>query len=348
MFSSAVLVAVANPEDGPEVDRGWEGSPPALIPVLGRPIVAHAVRDLVELGVSRISVLVDSATEGTVSRALEGCVTDGAAVGLVCGNPDSVLTEMIGSARRMLDDGPFILRFADCIGRLDAGEQIRDLTVGEFDGVALMSRFDDTRDASDRIPARRPTALGEFHVGVFALGSGFPSALPGVGRKSSSLMESALDWMEGHGGRIDRRHVTGWWRRRDDRQGILSANRFALAGIGAEPLEARTIDSDVEGAVRAHPTSKIESSVIRGPVWIGAGARIADAFVGPFTAIGPGVSIDGAEIENSVVLEGSRISNIGGRLDSSVIGPHATVEKDFRIPRGTRLEVGQGANVMFG
>ena len=52
--------------------------------------------------------------------------------------------------------------------------------------------------------------------------------------------------------------------------------------------------------------------MIRGPAIIGAGAEIRDAFVGPYTSIGPGCVIDRCEIENSIVLEGSRAGAIPG------------------------------------
>jgi glucose-1-phosphate thymidylyltransferase len=94
-----------------------------------------------------------------------------------------------------------------------------------------------------------------------------------------------------------------------------------------------------------HPTAHLESSVIRGPVIIGAGARVVDAYVGPYTAIGDGVRVEGAEIEHSIILSGASILHIGGRLEASVVGRDAKVYRDFSLPRALRLQVGDGVEV---
>ena len=61
-------------------------------------------------------------------------------------------------------------------------------------------------------------------------------------------------------------------------------------------------------------------SVVRGPAIIGRGAVIENAYVGPFTAIGDGVTIRGSEIEHSIILEGSAVTDVGARIESSLLG----------------------------
>ena len=52
--------------------------------------------------------------------------------------------------------------------------------------------------------------------------------------------------------------------------------------------------------------ARLERTTVRGPAVIGAGARLADAYIGPYTAIGDDVTIEHAELEHSIVLSGSR------------------------------------------
>ena len=78
---------------------------------------------------------------------------------------------------------------------------------------------------------------------------------------------------------------------------------------------------------------------------IGAGARIRDAYIGPYTSIGAGAQIEGAEIERSIVQAGASIAHIGGRLMSSVVGRHATVFRDFSLPRALRLRIGEDTEI---
>ena len=57
---------------------------------------------------------------------------------------------------------------------------------------------------------------------------------------------------------------------------------------------------------------------------IGADTRIENSFIGPYSAIGDGCSVEGSEVEHSVVMDGSSIVGIA-RLEDSLIGSHATV-----------------------
>jgi glucose-1-phosphate thymidylyltransferase len=97
--------------------------------------------------------------------------------------------------------------------------------------------------------------------------------------------------------------------------------------------------------VIVHRTAQLESAVVRGPAVIGAGARLTDAYVGPYSSIGDGVVIDGAEVENTIVLPGASICHLGERLEGSVIGANARIFRDFRLPNALRLSVGEGAVV---
>ena len=85
---------------------------------------------------------------------------------------------------------------------------------------------------------------------------------------------------------------------------------------------------------------------MRGPAVIGPGARLHSAYVGPFTSIAADVLIEGAEIENSIVLAGASVAHLNTRIEGSIIGPGARVFRDFRLPRAMRLNIGQGAELV--
>ena len=58
------------------------------------------------------------------------------------------------------------------------------------------------------------------------------------------------------------------------------------------------------------------------------------------------VIVRGSEVEHSILLEGSRISDVGGRIESSLIGRNAAIYRTQTKPRsftfmlGDRSEVG--------
>ena len=88
-----------------------------------------------------------------------------------------------------------------------------------------------------------------------------------------------------------------------DAEGLLKANRLLLDDIeGTAPPAGGIRDSSVQGRVAIHPSARLEATVVRGPAVIGAGTMLEDAYIGPYTSIGDGVRVEGAEIEHSIVL----------------------------------------------
>jgi glucose-1-phosphate thymidylyltransferase len=88
-------------------------------------------------------------------------------------------------------------------------------------------------------------------------------------------------------------------------------------------------------------------SRVRGPATIGAGTRLVDAFVGPFTAIGDDCEIVDSEIDHSVVMTGSRILRAGRLLDC-LIGREAEVTRSAATPKATRLMIGDHSQIEIG
>ena len=103
----------------------------------------------------------------------------------------------------------------------------------------------------------------------------------------------------------------------------------------------------IEGRVHIHPTAVVERTTVRGPAVIGPRAVLQDSFVGPYSAVGKGVRLEGAELEHSIVLDNAVIRHIGQRLEDSLVGTGATVTRDFAFPSGLRLRVGRRSEVLL-
>jgi glucose-1-phosphate thymidylyltransferase len=147
---------------------------------------------------------------------------------------------------------------------------------------------------------------------------------------------------------VHTRMVRSWRRYGGDVDELLQMNRAVLDElevISEAAGQPRFASSQIEGRVVIHPTAHVESAVIRGPAIIGAHASVVDAYIGPYTSIGDGARIEGAEVEHSIVLPAASVLHIGGRLETSVVGRGAKVFRDFSIPRSLRLQVGDGAQV---
>ena len=112
--------------------------------------------------------------------------------------------------------------------------------------------------------------------------------------------------------------------------------------IGLASLDA---DSRIEGKVVVMPGAIIERSTVRGPAVIGAGARIIQAYVGPFTAIGDRAEIRETEIEHSIVLEEARITNLAHRIEDSLIGRNVEIGRSPIKPKAYKMILGDHSKV---
>jgi glucose-1-phosphate thymidylyltransferase len=127
------------------------------------------------------------------------------------------------------------------------------------------------------------------------------------------------------GRRVKFTHLTSWWLDTGKKDDMLLANDIVLDDW-LEALVEGEVDaaSKMSGRVRIGRGACIERSTIRGPVIIGENARIVDARIGPFTAIGDCVTIERSTVDHSVIMSGSSIVDIA-RLEDSLIGKRVVV-----------------------
>jgi glucose-1-phosphate thymidylyltransferase len=187
--------------------------------------------------------------------------------------------------------------------------------------LALVGVYLFDRCIFDAVEAIRPSARGELEI------------------------TDAIQHLISSGKRVRSHVIGGWWKDTGKVEDMLEGNRMML-GRGPGTIQG-TVDSAtvMEGLVSVGPGATVERSRLRGPLVIGAGAKVRDSYVGPFTSIGDGVELDHCEIENSIVLERSRILHVPQRIESSLIGKEATVTAADRRPRAHRLMLGDSSRV---
>src|SRR3712207_7065484 len=83
---------------------------------------------------------------------------------------------------------------------------------------------------------------------------------------------------------------------------MLEANRLVLDTIN--PANAgEMVESQTHGRVIVEEGARLERSTVRGPAVIGAGARLTDCYIGPYTAVGPDCVIERRSEEHTSELQ---------------------------------------------
>ena len=308
---------------------------------------------LAEAGVRDVAVAVEPAVAPVVRRVLEAERPLALEPSYLSCSPGEGLLGALARVAEGPGDGPLLLQWGCGLFDRPLRSLLDRARVGPLDALVLVRRSsaDAPVDlASERLASLiahpraggRGSVAGVALVGAAALEVG-AEIEPGRGADLDLL--ALVQAMARLGGRVRTLPVTGCWRDTGAPDSGLDANRFLLSRLAAESIRPEPRGTIVQGPVRVDASATIERSVVRGPAVIGARARLHDAYVGPYTSLGADVCLDGAEIENSIVLAGSRISHLDRRLEASVVGPGATICRDFQLPRALRMHVGEGARI---
>jgi len=70
-----------------------------------------------------------------------------------------------------------------------------------------------------------------------------------------------------------------------------------------------------------------------------------NSYIGPFTSIYHHVTIEGSEIEHSIVLEHSEIRDIPQRIQDSIIGRNVRVSRSPNRPSAHKLTLGDHSDI---
>jgi glucose-1-phosphate thymidylyltransferase len=193
-------------------------------------------------------------------------------------------------------------------------------------------------------PAQPPSDLAL--VGVYMFGDHIFDAARAIRPSGRGELEitDAIQHLIDHGHRVRPHVIEGWWKDTGKLEDLLEANRMVL-----DTLEARVDgvieDSEVTGRVVIEAGARVMRSVVRGPAIIGRDAVIENGYVGPFTAVGDGVRIRSSEIEYSIVLEGSSVTDVGARIESSLLGRNVQVYRAAAKPLAYNLMLGDRSQV---
>jgi glucose-1-phosphate thymidylyltransferase len=209
--------------------------------------------------------------------------------------------------------------------------------VAELDGSGRVTRLVEK-------PAEPATDLAL--VGVYMFTPRIHEAAKSIQPSGRGELEitDTIQWLVDAEAPVESHIVRGWWKDTGRLDDMLEANRLILETFDRR-VEGDLVDSQVDGRVVVEAGAVLERTTVRGPAIIGAGARLVDAYVGPYTAIGRHCVIEAAEIEHSILLEGSSVRGLDGRMESSLLGRDVVIARGERQPRAYRFMVGDSSEI---
>ena len=325
------------------------------LPVANRPLLSYGLAGLYACGVEDVAVVVSPGTFAEV-RGLLGDGVEGMRIGCLEVEEEPMgLVQALRAAAPFLDGRPVMVHLGDALVSQPLPPLFEELESSGADGILLVRNAGELAGQPPGLGGRaRPLQLVEDKpippaeqalAGVFVLG---PVAIEAaLAQPDAAGIPEIVRAVGESGGRLETRIVRGSWKYSGAVDGLLEANRMVLDEIETDVAGCDLSQARIEGRVHIHPTAVVERTTIRGPAVIGPRAVLQDSFVGPYSAVGKGVRLEGAELEHSIVLDNAVIRHIGQRLEDSLVGTGATVTRDFAFPSGLRLRVGRRSEILL-
>jgi glucose-1-phosphate thymidylyltransferase len=347
-----------------------------LVPVANKPVLFYGLEALAAAGIRQVGIVVGDPREmlrpdhrtGEMQTVMvnsqaeiRAAVGDGSRFGLAVTYIEQEaplgLAHAVRISQDFMRDDPFVMYLGDNLIKDGVTPFVREFEAESPDAQILLahvpnpSEFGVAELEGDRVvrleekpqSPRSDLAL----VGVYLFSSCIFEAVNAIRPSKRGELEitDAIQHLISSGRRVRSHVITGWWKDTGKVEDMLEGNRMMLEGIPTRIEGTVDAATTVEGAVQIGPGASVERSRLRGPLAIGAGAIVRDAYVGPFTSLADGVELDHCEIEHSIVLARSRIVNVPSRIESSLIGREAVVTASAVRPRAHRLMLGDSSRV---
>ena len=327
-----------------------------LIPVANKPVLFYAIEDVIEAGIKDIGIIIGP-NKNQVIETVKSVDWDANIEFIYQGDPLG-LAHAILVAEEFLDDEEFVMYLGDNIlkdGIVEHAQRFKELNP---DSLILLTEVDEPQrfgvaelDENGRVKRliEKPKVPPSNYalVGVYFFKPIIIEACKNIKPSWRNELEitDAIQWLIDNGYRVEASIVKGWWKDTGKPEDILEANRLVLDDI--EPKnEGQIENSRIMGRVIIESGAVIKDSVIKGPCVIGKNSQIMNSYIGPYTSIGNNCIIEGTEIEDSVIMDGSTIVN-AGRIVESLIGRNVKIREHDSKPKGYRFVVGDNSHIVL-
>jgi glucose-1-phosphate thymidylyltransferase len=337
-----------------------------LVPIANKPIISYGIEHMAGAGIKQIGIVVGV---DAAAAEIRESVGDGSKFGVeITYIPQDAplgLAHCVLIARDFLGHDDFVMYLGDnmlqqnlkmfveafegarhpqqVLGDGDRLPPVAQILLAHVDdptqfGIAALDAHGDIVQLIEK-PANPPSDLAL--VGVYLFDETIHDAVRAIEPSGRGELEitDAIQWLLNQGHRVRHEVLTGWWIDTGKKDPLLQCNFLVLDTI-EQQIDGHVDDaSRIDGRVIVAAGAEVHNSVVRGPAIIGAGTRLVDTYVGPYTSIGCQCELVDAEIEHSVVLDRSRIRGVH-RIKDSLLGRDVEVVRSGERPHATRLMLG--------
>jgi glucose-1-phosphate thymidylyltransferase len=327
-----------------------------LVPVANKPILFFAIEAIRDAGIEDIGIIV-----GDTAAEIRDAVGDGSDFGVrttyIQQDDPLGLAHAVKIAQDFLRDDRFVMYLGDNFIKDGIKELVDEFEADSANSQILLARVPNPENFGvAEITGGRVVGLEEKPkqpksdyalVGVYMFDATIFEAVNAIRPSARGELEitDAIQHLIETGRDVRSHIIKGWWKDTGKLEDMLEANRVALSAVERDIRGKVDGQSRVIGEVVLEEGAVVENSELRGPLIIGAGTVVQNAYIGPFTAVSTGCRIVGAEIEFSIILEDCRIESLPRRIERSLVGKNVRISQAPTKPRAFRFMVGDNSEI---
>jgi glucose-1-phosphate thymidylyltransferase len=333
-----------------------------LVPVANKPVLFYGIEAMAAAGIEEVGIIIAPETGPEIEQVAGDGSRFGVRIVYIQQDEPLGLAHAELTAEPFLAGSPFVMYLGDNLLQGGIADLVAAFEEHEPDALILLTPVPDPENygVAELAPAPegqtgqvvrlvekpRQPATDLALVGVYMFTAQIHDAARAIEPSARGELEitDAIQHLVDGGMRVEPHIVRGWWKDTGRLEDMLEANRLILDNL-TERHDGELIDSRVDGRVVIEAGARLERTTVRGPAIVGANARLTDCYVGPYTAIGERCEIVSSEVEHSILLAGCTVSDLDGRMESSLLGRNVSVRRGDSQPRAYRFMVGDNSDI---
>jgi glucose-1-phosphate thymidylyltransferase len=328
-----------------------------LVPVANKPVLFYGIEAMAAAGIREVGVIIAPETGDEIRQVTGDGSQFGVEITYILQDEPAGLAHAVLTAEPFLGASPFVMYLGDNLLQGGMEDLVREFRSQAPEALILLTPVPDPQNygvaelGSDgavvRLVEKPPEPATDLAlVGVYMFTPRIHEAAKAIEPSPRGELEitDAIQWLVDNNHRVEPHVVRGWWKDTGRLDDMLEANRLILDTL-VRRIDGELDSAQIDGRVVVEAGARLERATVRGPAIIGSGAVGRDAYIGPYTAVGRNCLIEGAEVEHSILLEGSSVRNLDGRMESSLLGRDVAISRGDRQPRAYRFMVGDKSEI---
>lgn len=324
-----------------------------LIPVANKPVLFYGIEALRDAGIREIGIVV-----GETAPEIEAAVGNGDQWGVeITYIPQEAplgLAHAVLTAEEFLGDSSFVMYLGDNLLRDGIEELVETFVNNSPDALILLQEVPDPEsygvaecegsEVKRLVEKPKDPRSNLALVGIYMFTPLIFECARQIEPSARGELEitDAIQCLIDMDKRVESHVVEGWWKDTGKLEDMLEANRLILDSLEGE-IRGQVESSEIHGRVIIEEGARVSDCTIRGPVIIGENTFVHDSYIGPYTSINFDAEISNSEIEHSIILEQSKVIDLGGRMEGSLIGKNVQIIRLDHKPNAYRFMVGDNS-----